>query len=120
MRVRVEAISPWERQGHCQVSAYPNLRVEKMKDNIPRLRSDAREKPSRILSTLTRSGWPRSLPRSGCCAKGCSKVNKATKNPHDKMKEALVEIGVHHAPTKITAFDTSYAMHAKAEDHLGY
>ena len=38
---------------------------------------------------------------------------------HDKLKESLVDTGVHDALAKFLAHDISLAKHAKPEDHLG-
>ena len=38
---------------------------------------------------------------------------------HEKLKESLVDTGVHDALVKFLVHDMSRAKHAKLEDHLG-
>ena len=48
-----------------------------------------------------------------------NRVNRATKVSRDKLKESLVDTGVHNALAKFLAHDMSLAKHAKPEDHFG-
>ena len=47
-----------------------------------------------------------------------NRVNRAKQVSHGKPKESLVGTGVHDALGKFLAHDTSFARHAKPEDHL--
>ena len=48
-----------------------------------------------------------------------NRVNWAMEVSYDKLKDSLVDTGVHDALANFLAHDTSLAKHAKTEDHLG-
>ena len=93
----------------------------KIKDNISRLRLDVKGKlddavgahQDRLaaIEAMNKLKFER--------MKVLSRVNRAIKVSHEKLKEPLVHAGVPDALAKFLAHDISLAKHAKLEDHLG-
>ena len=93
----------------------------KIKENISRLRLDVKRELDEAV--CTHQDWLEAIEATNKLKfermKVLNRVNRAIKVSHEKLKESLVDIGVHDALAKFLAHDIGLAKHANLEDHLG-
>ena len=93
----------------------------KIRDTISRLRSEV--KGNLEDAVCTHQDWLEAVEAMIKLnferMKVLSEVNWASKVSHEKLKESLVDNGVHDALANFLVHDTSFAKHARPGDHLG-